>query len=118
MHVNPCPTVVGLPFSLLNVLPCASGRACHCGVTLGSGSVAKSVFMKTILTLFISVFCLSTSAIAASDDSHWDDQFAPPGADNLVLAITPKGPDLYVGGFFTVIGEAKSPAIAKWDGTN
>jgi len=74
--------------------------------------------MKTILTLFTSIFCFSIPGIAASDDQHWDDQFAPPGADNLVLAMTPAGSNLYAGGFFTVMGEVKSPAIMKWDGTN
>lgn len=54
----------------------------------------------------------------AADDDHWDNQFGPPGADSTILTIATHGSDVYVGGIFTTVGEAKSTGIARWDGAH
>jgi hypothetical protein len=37
---------------------------------------------------------------------------------NLVYSLSPKGNDLYVGGYFTNAGGLYTRGLAKWDGTN
>jgi hypothetical protein len=76
--------------------------------------------MKKLLTVFLGTFILFTAFhLLAAPDDHWDDQFGPPGIDNgTVYAILKSGTNVYVGGAFGAVGEALSPGIAKFDGTN
>jgi len=54
----------------------------------------------------------------AADNDHWDDQFGGPGAESELLAVCANGSDVYVGGQFTTIGDARGLGIAKWDDTH
>ncbi|MEO5953565.1 MAG: hypothetical protein ABIQ44_13955, partial [Chloroflexia bacterium] len=49
---------------------------------------------------------------------RWDNRINIRGADSAVSAIAVNGNDVYVGGWFTGIGNAAANYIARWDGIN
>jgi hypothetical protein len=52
---------------------------------------------------------------SAAEDENWDDRFGLPGANGNVVAIAISGDEVYVGGFFTTIGNVSVSRIAKWN---
>jgi hypothetical protein len=50
-------------------------------------------------------------------DEAWDDRFGPPGINGPVYALAMVGGDLYVGGAFTIAGNALAANLAVWNGT-
>lgn len=51
-------------------------------------------------------------------DEAWDDRFGPPGINGPVYALAVVGTELYIGGKFTIAGNALATNIARWDGTS
>jgi trimeric autotransporter adhesin len=74
--------------------------------------------MTTLRMLTGILLLAATFDSMAADDDHWSPQFGGPGADSAIATIFTQGSDVYVGGIFTTVGEAKSVGIAKWDGTH
>ncbi len=59
--------------------------------------------------------------LSSAGDGLWDDQFSGSGvsgANNNVLTTAIIGGELYIGGYFTTVGNAAAKSIAKWDGTS
>ena len=54
----------------------------------------------------------------AVGEEFWDDRFYSVGAWGTVHAIAVSGGSIYVGGWFTTIGNVVANNIAKWDGTS
>lgn len=50
-------------------------------------------------------------------DEAWDGRFGPPGINGPVYALALVGNDLYVGGAFSIAGNAIANNLARWDGT-
>ncbi|MCX6880049.1 MAG: SBBP repeat-containing protein [Verrucomicrobia bacterium] len=51
-------------------------------------------------------------------DADWLSTGGLPGADSYVNAMAVDGSgNLYIGGYFTVVGEALATNVAKWDGS-
>lgn len=50
-------------------------------------------------------------------DEAWDDRFGPPGINGPVYALAMVGAELYVGGAFTIAGNALAANLAVWNGT-
>jgi len=41
-------------------------------------------------------------------DEHWDNQFGPVGANDLVFGVTSYRSNIYISGFFTAAGNTKA----------
>ncbi|MFZ0828152.1 MAG: hypothetical protein WAO02_12075 [Verrucomicrobiia bacterium] len=51
-------------------------------------------------------------------DEHWDNQFGPPGVNNLAYGIAVISNKVYVTGYLTAAGNTKANYVAGFDGTN
>jgi hypothetical protein len=77
-----------------------------------------SAAIRHVLTLGgLAVFLfVAFGATAAEGDEHWDDQFGPAGADDILFSVATWGPNVCIGGFLTGAGNAKASYIAQWNG--
>jgi trimeric autotransporter adhesin len=72
-----------------------------------------------IIPTIVSVFLLAWPALAAvPGDEHWDNQFGPVGANDLLFAVTQYRSNIYVAGYLTAAGNTKASLVAGFDGTN
>ena len=55
---------------------------------------------------------------AGAGDERWQDGFGLPGTGGEVRALVKVGPDVYVGGSFSVAGTSVANGIARWNGTS
>ena len=53
----------------------------------------------------------------ASGDENWDDRFGPRGTNGPLQTIAVSGTNVYVGGYFTTVGETIARNIARWNST-
>ena len=77
----------------------------------------KSKLDTAALTAFASLFSL-TASFAAPGDEYWDDRFDALGLNGPVSAIGVYGPNVYVGGAFTLVGDVPETNMARWDGSD
>jgi hypothetical protein len=74
--------------------------------------------MNTWRLASVVLFAASVWNIFAAEDDHWSPQFGGPGVEGTIFTAAVNGSDVYVGGMFSVVGEAVSAGIAKWDGAH
>ena len=63
-------------------------------------------------------FSANALCAAVPGDEHWDNQFGPPGVNNLAYGIAAIGNKVYVTGYLTAAGNTKANYVAGFDGTN
>ncbi len=54
---------------------------------------------------------------SGAGDEFWDGRFAFPQVNNYVLAIAVSGSNIYIGGWFTKVGDVGVNFVAQWDGS-
>ncbi len=54
---------------------------------------------------------------SGTGNEFWDDRFAFPQVNNYVSAIAVSGSNIYIGGWFTKVGDVSANYVAKWDGS-
>lgn len=55
---------------------------------------------------------------AGLDDNNWESGYTLPGTNGNIFALAWDGSNLYVGGWFSSIGDIAANNIARWDGSN
>ncbi|MDO7877481.1 T9SS type A sorting domain-containing protein [Hymenobacter sp. ASUV-10] len=55
--------------------------------------------------------------LTGAGDEKWQDGFGAAGISSNIQVVARVGSDIYVGGFFTTVGNVVANRIAKWNGT-
>ena len=73
----------------------------------------------TVAVLLSTVVSAMYSASAARPgDEHWDNQFGPVGANDILMAIAVDGLKVYVGGYLTAAGNTRANLVAGFEDPN
>jgi trimeric autotransporter adhesin len=82
-------------------------------------NIFSLVCAAKIIPAILCCFLLAQPVLAAvPGDEHWDNQFGPVGANDVVFAVIPFQTNIYVGGYLTAAGNTKANLVAGFDGTN
>ncbi len=85
-------------------------------VTISMKRNSIVTFVCTLLVLFLQSF--SEVVAAVPGDEHWDNQFGPAGANDILNTVATFRGKVYIGGWFTGAGNSRANFIAGYDGTN
>ena len=81
---------------------------------------SSSSFAAKGLALVMGGLLLALSGLCAAmpGDEHWDFQFGPVGANDVLSAVAVDDSNVFVGGSLTAAGNTRANLVARYDGTN